>query len=120
MQVTASQARKMVDYVEQTQPLLLKAAETEAKVAVMAPKVVDLLIEKGALDRSQRDRAIINIQNPVKALESLQKFAASVGTVAKATAPETLGAAEKVASVTGERQEKMSEADRIFLTRFGF
>lgn len=121
MQVSAEQAKRMVGYIEKTQPIIEKVAKTEAAIQKLAPKVVDALIEKGALDASQRDRAIVNIQDPVKALESLQKFAAASGGVPRAPAPEALGTPareEKSAANNGTKKE--SAADRLFLSRFGF
>jgi hypothetical protein len=120
MEVSAKQAKRMVRYVEVTRPIITKMAETEAKIAELAPKVVDTLIEKGALDRSQRERAIVNIQDPVKALESLRKFASAQSVVKKASDPESMGSpvGEKTASDNGT--SKMKESDALWLRRFGF
>jgi len=120
MKVSAEQAKRMVRYVEVTRPIITKAAETEAKVAELAPKVVDLLIEKGALERSQRDRAIVNIQDPVKALESLRKFAAAQSVVKKVADPESMGSPSGEKKASDDGKSKMKESDAIWLRRFGF
>ena len=119
MQVTAEQAKNMVDYVEKAQPIIEKAAETEKKIAELAPTVVDALIEKGALDANDRDRAIVNIQNPVKALESMKKLAATVGQVPKAPAVEPMGTSENEKTAASNQSSEMSEADRRFFQAFG-
>ena len=120
MQVPAEKIQKMVSYIEKTQPIIEKAAQIEAEVAKLAPTVVDILIKRGALELSQRDRAVVNIQNPVRALESLRKLAEEDP---KSSKPESMGepaGTAKVASAGGNGTEgKLSEADRAFLASFG-
>jgi len=121
MEFTAKQARKMVSYVQETQPIITKLAATEAKVAELAPKVVDTLIEKGALDASQRERAIVNIQNPVKALESLQKLASAQKSASKTTDPEPMGVPVNTKNASDDSgKSKMKESDAVWLRGFGF
>jgi hypothetical protein len=121
MEISADKLNKMVDYIEQTQPVLEKAAAVEAEVAKMVPQVVDELIEKGALAVNERDRAILNLQNPVKALKSLSVLAGSMGEK-NASAPPKLGGPagqSKEASDNNGNTKPMKESDRVFYERLG-
>ena len=118
MEVRAEAMQDMVDYIEETQPTIKKLAETEDAVRSMAPRVVDTLIEKGALDASQRDRAIVSIQDPVRALESLEKLANAFGArKAVETAPPSLGTPEHTTEKAAG--EYTSDADDAFLRKIG-
>ena len=124
MEVDAKVMQELVEYVGTTQPLLQEAAEQETKaaemrtkVAALAPTIVDVLIKQGFVPPEIRDRAIANIQDPIKALESLQKIA-SAQTVKQAEVP-SMGTGADLAH-TGSDTRKMKESDQVFLRKFGF
>jgi len=120
MDVNPNDLQEMVTYIEQSQPLLTKQAETEAKVAQLAPTVVDALIKAGHVAPEVRDTAIANIQNPVKALESLHKLA-GVPVTKQAAAPESMGAPSDGthAHVVTASEKPMKGSDKAFLSKLG-
>lgn len=121
MEVNPTDLQEMVTYIEQSQPLLTKQAETEAKIAQLAPAVVDSLIKAGHVPPEIRDTAIANIQNPVKALESLQKLAAAATTSKQASAPESMGSPSNGthAHVVTASEKPMKGSDKAFLSKLG-
>lgn len=81
--MTKTLPQKMVQYVEETAPLLKKAAEaeqikqaTDQAVAELIPGVVETLIQHKRIDPLQKAAAEQALQDPVKALQILQKVAA--------------------------------------------
>lgn len=122
MEVDPNVLQESVDYIAEAQPILQKVAETESKVAALAPTVVDALIKAGHVDAEIREKAIQNLQDPVKALEALSKLAAVKTTEKAASAPPSMGSAQssgKSASAAVNGTGKMKESDRVFFERFG-
>lgn len=119
MEVPTEVLQDVVAFVEKTNEVLEKAASQEAQMAQMAPAVVDELVKAGLLDEAQRDKAIITVQDPLKAMESLRKTAAAM---AKQPAPASMGRGEEIKTASAQARSNepyQSEADRIFLQRFG-
>ena len=110
--MNADLMKNVVDYVEQTSALLNSVAMQKQAAAQRAPEVVDVLIKRGFLEGKDRERAIIAIQDPVKALESLKKTAE-----ASFVPPPAMGgpSTEKKAS----NGPKHSEADAAFMRGIG-
>lgn len=123
MEIDPNVLQESVDFIAEAQPLLQKAAETEAAVAAAVPELVDNLIKRGFVEASVRDTAIKNMQDPLRLISAMNKLA-EIQTrekAAAAPAPATLGAAEVSNSKTaGSGQSKMKESDKVFLSRFGF
>jgi hypothetical protein len=109
--------KKYVEYVKATQPLLAKAAELERSIANKAPSTVDALIKAGFLLENQRSQAIVSLQDPLRALESLEKTAAEFHRKTSMVAP--LGEPMISKSASTEKAEKGSAADDKFLRDFG-
>jgi hypothetical protein len=122
MEVNAANMQKVVEYVAESQPLLQKHAEVQAQVAATVPAVVDELIKQGFVDASIREKAIVNLQDPLRALDTLKKLAAAVKT-SQPAAPAAMGRTHenKTAGASASASGKpMKESDRIFYERFGF
>lgn len=121
MDIDPKDLQLSVDYIAGAQPLLQKAAETEAAVAAFMPELVDKLIKRGFIEADARETAIKNLQDPVRALKSLEKLAEIQSREKTAAAPQTLGSAERSTSKTASNSGKpMKESDKVFLSKFGF
>lgn len=119
MNIPAETLQHMVDYVEQTSGLMGKQAEVAQQLAGKAPAVVDKLIKAGFLKENQRAAAEVAAQDPLKLLESLDRFASmSEKTAAE---PDSMGAADKAAkpALTAADRPEHGTADRKFLEDFG-
>lgn len=122
MEVNVENMQRMVEYVAETQPLLQKQAEVQAQLSKMAPAVVDELIKQGFVDSSIRDKAIVNLNDPVRVLDTLYKLAAAVKT-AQPAALQSMGRTHEsktAGAVTTAVNKPMKESDRVFYERFGF
>jgi len=67
--------KKIVAYVNGTQGHLNKQANTQSRVAQMAPDVVEVLLSKGLIEPFQKQAAIDGLNDHVKALEILKAAA---------------------------------------------
>lgn len=105
--MNAKMMEDVVSYIEKTSALLGEVAMKKQAAAQRAPEVVDVLIKRGFLEARDRARAIVAIQDPVKAMESLKKTAEQ-----SFVPPPTIGrpAQEKHAAGKGTK----SEADLAF------
>ncbi len=121
MEIDPNVLQESVDFIAEAQPLLQKAAETEAAVAAAVPEVVDNLIKRGFVEANAREAAITNLQDPRKMLVALNKLAEIQTREKAASAPATMGAADASSSkVASNGGSKMKESDKVFLSRFGF
>ncbi len=77
--------KQINSYVAATQPVLLKAAETQRRLPELAEKAADTLVRQGFLNAGLRTRKVAAyIENPLQALVDLH-------TVAAVAAPPSLG-----------------------------
>jgi hypothetical protein len=119
MEVDAEVLQDMVAYIEKSQELLEKAASVENSISEQAPSVVDSLIKAGLLDSEQRQLALVRIQDPLKALESLKKTAEAYR---KPVVTTSLGTPGEIKSAGVSREgsaPKEKESDRIWNQSFG-
>jgi len=105
--------KNMVDYIEKTGSLLNEVAMQKQAAAQQIPDVVDALIKRGFLERKDRERAVVALRDPVKALASLKKTAESFH-----KEPPTLGGPAVVKKASGASSSG-SEADAAFLRGIG-
>lgn len=126
--------QKMVQYVQQTAPLLEQAAKADqekqaadqarktkqAQIESLIPGVVDALIAHNRIGAHQKEAAVQALRDPVQVLEILQKVAAHRPNpeVQPIGSPVPAGQAvgkEKRAS----RAEIMAQADRDWYAKLG-
>lgn len=131
MELTPEIAGAMVDYLEVTLPIIEKQAEVASTVKQEAPEVVDFLIKRGFVAENRRDQAIAAASNHAKVLAALKKTAerSTLQKVADGGEPPKMGGPvggselkEKRASLAPSyaRNTRLEDADRKFLTAFGF
>ena len=131
MELTPEIAGAMVDYLEVTLPIVEKQAEVASTVRQEAPEVVDFLIKRGFVAENRREQAITAASNHAKVLAALKKTAerSTPQKVAEGAEPPKIGGpvsgnqgGEKQASLSPSyaRNTRIEEADRRFLSAFGF
>lgn len=131
MKLTPEIASAMVDYLEATLPIVEKQAEVASTVKQEAPAVVDFLIKRGFVAANRREQAIAAASNHAKVLAALKKTAegSTIQKVADGAEPLKIGGpanegqhGEKRASLAPSyaRNTRLEEADRRFLSAFGF
>lgn len=121
MEVNTKTAQDFVSYVEATQPMVEELATIKAAMAEAAPATVDKLIEAGFLPQEKRAQAIVAIQDPPKAMDSLQKLASALVEQRTPQPPAKLGQGQStVKTASTGQKEKYSEADKAYLRRLGF
>ena len=132
MELTAELASAMVDYVEQTLPLIEKQAQVIEVVEKNSPSVVDFLIKRGFVTEARRSQAIKAAHDHAMVLEALQKTAEDIGSrqaekPGNESSPQRIGksvqikeAAERGFTPTYARNPRIEEADRSFLRSMGF
>ncbi len=125
-EVAAEVLQDMVNHVEKTNEVIEKVASLEAAVEQRAPTVVDKLVKAGFLNESQRASAAVALQDPIKALDSLEKLADHrIADIAAngATPPSSMGGGRAPHSAgeikTANSRDTGSDADRLFLQRLG-
>ena len=90
MEVNPRTVQNLVDYVEQTQPMVEELAALKKASAEAAPQTVETLVATGFLDVGKKAEAIESLQNPAKLHEITRKIAES--TIQKqAGAPAPMG-----------------------------
>jgi len=109
----------IVAMIEKSSSMYSEHEEMEKQLAARAPAVVDKLVKAGLLKESQRAAAEKAALNPLKLLESLDRFASI--SEKSAAAPDSLGGADDTAKpkLTAEDRPAQGTADRKFLESFG-
>ncbi len=120
-QVPEKLIRDVVTFVEKTSELLEKKATEEHAVAEKAPQVIDALIKAGMINPAQREDAIAKAQNPVRALDSLQKTAEWIRTQKSPPATTSMGKAAELNPIAGSTKQAsvQKESDRVWREGFG-
>ena len=120
--VTDAILSDMVTYVENASKLIEKHASEQAELLRKAPSMVDVLIKQGFLHENERLAAIEACKNPIKLMESLQKTAELVAQ--RDNPPPAMGGTNPVKEAAvrepSSQSPAMEEADRRFMSRFGF
>ncbi len=121
MDIDPVELTKMVEYIEQTQPMIKKQAAAEDSLKSAVPALVDTLIKRGWLEPTLRDKAINSFQDPLALITSFKKVAESkIDQPAPATIGKSANTTVKSASdYESTSTKKTSEADRKFLEAFG-
>lgn len=113
----------MVDHVEKTNEVIEKVASLEAAIEQRAPIVADKLVKAGYLNESQRAAAAVSLQDPLKALDSLEKIAEGRIASNKDAPPPSMGGGDNPRNAgnvkTANSRGGESSADRQFLERLG-
>lgn len=118
MDIDPKELQKMVEYIEQTQPLIKKQAAAEDSVKNAVPTLVDSLVKRGWLEATLRDKAIASFQDPLALINSFKKVAEAKN---EQSAPAPIGksaSANKTGNDDSVTVKKSSEADRKFLEAF--
>lgn len=122
-EVAAKVLQEMVDHVEKTAEVIEKVANLEAEIEKRAPGVADKLVKAGYLNESQRESATVALQDPLKALDSLEKIADHRITANQETPPPSMGGGSMPRSAgtvkTASTKGGESPADQLFLQRLG-
>lgn len=122
-EVATEVLQDMVNHVEKTNEVIEKVASLEAAISQRAPIVADKLVKAGYLNESQRESAAASLQDPLKALESLEKIAEGRIAAAKDAPPPTMGGGEAPRNAgtvkSASNRDGGSDADRVFLQRLG-
>lgn len=114
--------KEAVEFTAEAQPILQKAAETEAQVAAKVPALVDNLIKRGFIEPEIRESAVKNLQDPLRLIDAMDKLAAiqtKPTTEKSAAVVPSMGAPDATTKTASAGGKPMKESDMAFLRGFG-